>query len=264
MLKTVIVEDERPNQEVLMNYLDAYCPDVKVVDVASTLQEGIDKIKAASPDLIFLDIKLDGGNSGFDLLEAFEEIDFQVIFVTAYDEYIKKALNETEALYYINKPIKISELESAVEKAKEKVVDSALAEDGNTEESSNTRISSADIKDILKQINPERKIAIPIDKGLEFVSVQNIIRVEALGNFVQFFLPDRKRLTVYQNLTHYEKELANAQFMRVHRSHLINLRQVKSFQNRGKAGMIFLTDGSEIQISASNKKEFLQRLQELY
>lgn len=260
MLKTVIVEDERPNQEVLMNYLDAYCPAVEVVDVASTLQEGVDKITAQQPDLIFLDIKLDAGNSGFDLLEKLENINFQIIFVTAYDEYIKKALNETEALYYITKPIKISELETAVEKAKNKVEE--LTESNENEDSN--AMSPIDLKEILRQINPDRKIAIPIDKGLEFVTVTDIIRVEALGNFVQVHLPDRKKLTVYQNLTHYEKELENAQFMRVHRSHLVNLREVKSFQNRGKAGTIFLNDGSEIQISAGNKKEFLQRLEELY
>lgn len=260
MLRTVIVEDERPNQEVLMNYLEAYCPGVEVVDVASTLQEGIDKISKQQPDLIFLDIKLDAGNSGFDLLEKIEKINFQIIFVTAYDEYIKKALNETEALYYITKPIKISELETAVDKAKDKV---AEVEDTAESEEAST-VSSDRIKELLRQINPERKIAIPIDKGLEFVTVTDIIRVEALGNFVQVHLPERKKLTVYQNLTHYEKELENAQFMRVHRSHLVNLREVKSFQNRGKAGTIFLNDGSEIQISAGNKKEFLQRLQDLY
>lgn len=261
MLKTVIVEDERPNQEVLMNYLEAYCPAVEVVDVASTMQEGMDKITTHQPDLIFLDIKLDAGNSGFDLLEKIEQINFQIIFVTAYDEYIKKALNETEALYYITKPIKISELETAVERAEQKVQE---LEQVTATENEEPDITSDKIKELLRQINPERKIAIPIDKGLEFVTVTDIIRIEALGNFVQVHLPDRKKLTVYQNLTHYEKELETAQFMRVHRSHLVNLREVKSFQNRGKAGTIFLNDGSEIQISAGNKKEFLQRLQDLY
>ncbi|MEL7020549.1 MAG: LytTR family DNA-binding domain-containing protein [Bacteroidota bacterium] len=260
MIKTVIVEDERPNQEVLMNYLEAYCPDVEVVAVASTLQEGLDKIAAQQPDLIFLDIKLDAGNSGFDLLEKIEAINFQIIFVTAYDEYIKKALNETEALYYITKPIKISELETAVAKAAQKL--QILPQTPTVSPAAD--VTSEQIKALLRQINPERKIAIPIDKGLEFVTITDIIRIEALGNFVQVHLSQRKKLTVYQNLTHYENELTNAQFMRVHRSHLVNLREVKSFQNRGKAGTIFLNDGSEIQISAGNKKEFLQRLQELY
>ena len=263
-MRTVIIEDERPNQEVLLNYLGDYCPEVEVVAVASTLKEGIDSIKANRPELIFLDIKLDGGNSGFDLLKAFETINFQIIFVTAYDEYIKKALNETEALYYITKPIKISELEIAVAKAQEKIQQEVNLQTTDNSLSSNTFLSSEAIQALFKRINPNHKIPIPIDKGLELVPIKEIIRVEALGNFVQFHFVNRKRITVYQNLTHYEKELADYDFMRVHRSHLINMKKVNSFQNRGKGGMIYMSDNSDIQISASNKKEFLSRLQNLY
>lgn len=262
MLKTVIVEDETPNQEVLLSYLKAYCPAVEVVAVASTLDEGIKYVRKHEPDLIFLDIKLDGGNNGFDLLNAFEVINFQVIFVTAYDEYIKKALNETEALYYITKPIKISELEVAVEKAKSKIEQQTNSTAAPSE--TKTGISPDAIKDLIKRINPNHKIPIPIDKGLELVPINNIVRVEALGNFVQFHFAQRKKITVYQNLTHYEKELEQYNFMRVHRSHLVNMKQVRSFQNRGKGGIIYMSDDSDIQISANNKKDFLQRLQDLY
>lgn len=264
MLRTVIVEDETPNQEVLLSYLKAYCPDVEVVAVASTLDEGIEFVKKQQPDLIFLDIKLDGGNNGFDLLNAFDEINFQVIFVTAYDEYIKKALNETEALYYITKPIKISELEVAVDKAKAKIEQLSKTTDSPTDDSDNAGLSPNAIKDLIKRINPNHKIPIPIDKGLELVPINSIVRVEALGNFVQFHFVERKKITVYQNLTHYEKELQEYNFMRVHRSHLINLKRVQSFQNRGKGGLIYMSDESDIQISANHKKEFLQRLQDLY
>lgn len=264
MIRTVIVEDERPNQQVLLNYLGDYCPEVEVVAVASTLQEGIDFIKKNNPQLIFLDIKLDAGNSGFDLLKAFNEINFQIIFVTAYDEYIKKALNETEALYYITKPIKISELEIAVAKAKEKIEQQTAATSSTETNGGGAFMSHEDIQALFRRINPNHKIPIPIDKGLELVSINEIIRVEALGNFVQFHFVNRKRITVYQNLTHYERELSDFDFMRVHRSHLINMKKVNSFQNRGKGGMIYMTDNSEIQISASNKKEFLSRLQDLY
>lgn len=264
MIRTVIVEDETPNQEVLLSYLKAYCPEVEVVAVASTLDEGIKYVRKHEPDLIFLDIKLDGGNNGFDLLNAFERIDFQVIFVTAYDEYIKKALNETEALYYITKPIKISELEVAVGKAKKKMEQLTQHTDTASDESDTSNLSPDTIKDLIKRINPNHKIPIPIDKGLELVPINNIVRVEALGNFVQFHFVERKKITVYQNLTHYEKELQAYNFMRVHRSHLINLKRVRSFQNRGKGGLIFMSDESDIQISANHKKEFLQRLQDLY
>ena len=264
-IRAVIVEDEKPNQEVLISYLESYCQHVDVVGVASTLAEGIQAVQTHQPDLVFLDIKLDAGNSGFDLLEAVDSTDFQIIFVTAYDEYTKKALNETEAVYYINKPIKISELETAVEKAGNRL--QTLQKSNISDELTSTPsvgVSRDELQNLLRQINPDHKIPLPVGKGLELVPVRQIIRCEALGNFVQFFFLDRKKITVYQNLTHYENELAPYDFMRVHRSHLINLRKVKSFQNRGKGGVILTTDDSEIQISAGKKKEFLERLQEMY
>lgn len=245
-INAVIVEDEVTNQNVLQSLLKQYCPDVNVTKVSSTYKEAIEDITAQSPNLVFLDIKLDHNYTAFDMLDQLNELNFFIVFITAYDEFIKKAINEVDALFYITKPIKISELEKAVEKVKLKLAEGqAPNQDAQT------------LKSIKTIVNPLNKIMLPTKNGYEFLNVTDIIRIQALGNYVQVFSVNNKRYTVYQKLSYYEDRLKEYNILRVHRSHLVNLAFVNKFNKVGRGGVVMMTDNSKVQIAPGYRQTFI-------
>lgn len=108
-------------------------------------------------------------------------------------------------------------------------------------------------------INPLNKIMLPAKNNYEFIDIHNIIRIQALGNYVQVYSNNNKRYTIYQKLSYYEDRLKDFNFMRVHRSHLINLSLVNTFQKIGRGGFIIMIDESKVQISPNCKQMFLSK-----
>lgn len=247
-ISTVIVEDELSNQQVLKNILDKYCPDIEVMRISGTYEKAISDINECRPSLVFLDIKLDDNYTAFDLLDQLDDLNVFIVFVTAYDEYAKKAINEVDAIFYISKPVKITELEKAVSKVKLKL------KSGDKPNHNLEKLNS--IKGI---VNPLNKIMFPTKSSFEFVDINNIIRIQALGNYVQVFSAIDKRYTIYQKLSYYEDRLKDHNFLRVHRSHLINLAQVNTFQKSGRGGIVKMKDDSKVQIAPGYKQEFMNK-----
>lgn len=247
-INAVIVEDELSNQQVLQSLLSKYCKDVNVLSVAGSYSKAIVDIKEYKPNLVFLDIKLDFNYTAFDLLEQFESLNFYIVFITAYDEYAKKAINEVDAVFYITKPIKITELEKAVQKVKQKLID------GKQPQQDIQQLNS--IKSI---VNPHNKIMLPTKNSYEFLDINDIVRIQALGNYVQVFSVDNKRYTVYQKLSYYEEQLKEHNLIRVHRSHLINLSFVNKFQKVGRGGIVMMKDNSKVQIAPSYRQLFINK-----
>jgi two-component system LytT family response regulator len=244
-LKAIIVEDEEASRETLKNYIAKYCPNVDLLEMADSVQTGLEAIKKTTPDVVFLDIEMPYGNA-FDLLDALDDIDFEIIFVTAYRDYAIKALN-LSAAYYILKPIDIDELVAAVDKI------SIRKKGGDT--NFHTKILMDNIKSTAVQY---KKIVLPQMDGFEVVNVNEIIRVEANDNYTNFYLTNGKTYLVSKTLKHFDELLCDFNFIRTHKSHLVNLQYITKYI-KGKGGQVRMIDDSYVDVSSTRKKEFLER-----
>ncbi|MCG8699408.1 MAG: LytTR family DNA-binding domain-containing protein [Bacteroidales bacterium] len=244
-LKGIIVEDEKASRETLKAYLDKYCKQLTVAGEAENIKQGKELIEQHHPDIVFLDVEMPYGNA-FDLLEQLETRDFETIFITAYDNYAMKALNFS-ASYYILKPIDIDELVKAVEliSNKKKTDEHAIR----------TQVLIDNLKIENKQL---QKIILPLIDGFEVVRVGDIIRCQANDNMTWFHFTDKSKKLVCRTLKHYDEVLSEFDFVRVHKSHLINLQHVKRYR-KGKGGQVILSDDSEVEVSQLKKSDFLGR-----
>lgn len=242
-LKALIVDDETASRETLANYLQKYCSDVLVAATADSVKTALAAIEKHRPDVVFLDVEMPFGNA-FDLLEQVKDIQFETVFVTAFSNYALKAINFSAA-YYILKPIDIDELVAAVEKIKK-----AKQEKNHA---LHTQVLIENIHTANKQLH---KLVLPVLEGFEVVQVKDIVRCEANDNFTDFIFSGGQRLLICRTLKFYEQTLEGFGFLRVHKSHLINLQYVKKYK-RGKGGQVLMADGSEIEVSPNKKDEFL-------
>jgi two-component system LytT family response regulator len=203
-------------------------------------------IRELDPDLVFLDIEMIQGN-GFDLLNKLQPFTFQVIFVTAFDEYAVKAFKYS-AVDYLLKPVDIEELRNAVEKATVRTQD---------------KLDLSPIRTLLENVGAmqlsQQKMAIPTVNGLSFVAINNIIRFEAQGSYTVLYITNGEPLMATRNIKEYEQLLPEAIFCRIHNSHIINLQRIQKYQ-KGRGGIVIMEDGSEIEVASRRRQEFLQKL----
>ncbi|MGD2033551.1 MAG: LytTR family DNA-binding domain-containing protein [Bacteroidales bacterium] len=245
MLKAIIVEDEPASRETLRNYINKYCKQVHIAEEAESVKTGLEAIKKHSPDLVFLDVEMPYGNA-FDLLDQVEEKTFETIFVTAFDHYAMKALNFS-ASYYILKPIDIDELVKAVDMVAEKKE--------SKEHALRTKVLIDNIKIENKQL---QKIILPLLDGFEVVTVKDILHCRANDNFTEFYLSDGSKQMICRTLKFYDELLSDLDFIRVHKSHLVNLQYIKRYK-KGKGGQVILSDGTAIDVSSSRKNILLEK-----
>ncbi|OSY87375.1 LytR family transcriptional regulator [Tenacibaculum holothuriorum] len=237
-LKTIIVEDEAISRDILRNYIAKYCPNVELLGEASNIKEGEELIKKHDLDLVFLDVEMPFGNA-FDLLEKIENRTFEVVFVTAYDHYAIEALN-TQATYYLLKPISIDELIQAVNlvtEIKEKEV----------------ALESSVLTPKTKTING--KITIPLQDGFEVINTCDILFCKADDNYTELYFENTKKL-VSKTLKYFEDILKESSFVRVHKSFLVNVNEIVKYK-KGKGGSVVLSNGKEIMVSSSKKANLL-------
>lgn len=242
-IKSVIVEDETAAREVLKNYLQKYCPQIEVIGEAQNFKEAVPLLHELQPQLVFLDVEMPFGNA-FDVLEACKDLQFETIFVTAFSEYSLKALNQSAA-YYLLKPISIEELITAVNKVQQHIL--------NHEIFNRNKI----IVENFRETKPEKQqVILPTLEGFEVVKMEEIVRLRGNGNFTDLYLFNGQKKMVCRFLKHFT-EILPFPFVRVHKSHIININSVKSY-HKGTGGYVTLEDGSEIEISPSYKEEFLK------
>lgn len=246
MLRSIIVEDEKNNRETLKNMLTEFCQGVEVVGMAATVPEARALIQQKSPDLIFLDIELQTG-SGFELLEPAESVNFEVIFTTAFEQYALKAI-KISSLDYLLKPIDIAELQQAVKKAKDK----------KNNKSNKERVEVL-LSHITSSPDQQKKICLATSEGLEFVTTSDIIFCEACGSYTTFHLKNNSKIVVSKNLKEYETLLDGNNFLRVHNSYLINLRQVKKYI-KADGGSIIMENDHQISISVKKRQVFVDAM----
>jgi two-component system LytT family response regulator len=240
-IQSVIVEDEAAAREVLRNYLEKYCPQIEVIGEAQNIKEAVPLLHELQPQLVFLDVEMPFGNA-FDVLEACKDLRFETIFVTAFSEYSLKALNQSAA-YYLLKPISIEELIVAVNKVQQQIA--------NHEILNRNKI----IVENFREPKPEKQqVILPTLEGFEVVKMEDIIRLRGNGNFTDLHLKNGSKKMACRFLKHFS-EILPLPFLRVHKSHIVNLTFVKLYN---KGGFLTLEDGSEIEVSPTYKDDFLK------
>lgn len=240
-IRSVIVEDETAAREVLRSYLTKYCPQIEIVGEAQNSREAIPLLHEVQPQLVFLDVEMPFGNA-FDVLEACNDLTFETIFVTAFSDYSLKALNRSAA-YYLLKPISIEELIVAVNKVQHEIM--------NKELFNRNKI----IVENFREPKPEKQqVILPTMEGFEIVKMDEIIRLKGNGNFTDLYLTNGNKKMACRFLKHFS-EMLPLPFIRVHKSHIVNLNFVKLYN---KGGYITLEDGAEVEISPTYKEEFLK------
>nr|WP_321237603.1 LytTR family DNA-binding domain-containing protein [uncultured Psychroserpens sp.] len=238
-LRSIIVEDEETSRKILKNYLNKYCPNVDVLGEAANIEEALVLIRNTELDLVFLDVEMPYGNA-FDLLDKIGDVNFETVFVTAYDHYAIDALN-AHASYYLMKPISIDELIKAVDY----VTEIRTKEDALQDQVLIPKTSSVN-----------GKITIPQQNGFEVLETANILYCKADDNYTEIYLNNNKKKLVSKTLKYFEDALRDSSFARVHKSYLVNVNEVKKYV-KGKGGSVVLSNGKEIMVSASKKSDLL-------
>jgi|WetSurMetagenome_2_1015567.scaffolds.fasta_scaffold10821_3 two-component system, LytTR family, response regulator len=244
MIRTIVVDDEKPSREVMCNYLMEFCPDVEIVASASSVKTAYKSIRKKNPDVVFLDIEMADGK-GFDLLKLFDRIDFKVIFVTAYSNYAIKAFR-FNAIDYLLKPIKIDELQAAVAKISK----------SNKDNHAYPEQLATLLKNLAEGNGNHDTITISHLKGFEVLKICDIIMCIADGYCTNFYLTGKRKVTSSKNLKHYEDLLTSYKFIRVHHSFLINLKHVCSYTSQGE---IVLTENNKAFLGENFKQMFISK-----
>jgi two-component system LytT family response regulator len=242
-LKAILVDDELSSLQNLQLKIQEYCPSTKVVAQTQNPEEAIRLIHQYKPDVIFLDIEMPR-MSGFKMLEQIPEIDFEVIFITAYNHYAINAIR-ISAFDYLVKPVAIEDLQQTVERLENFTI-------------KKTR-ERAEIlkKNLANPKSQEDHIAIPTNDGLEFIQIKQIIRIESSSNYSKLMLHNGQNLLVTRQLKDFEEILQDYRFYRVHHSHLVNLNFIAKYV-RGDGGQITMRNGDIIDVSRRKKEVFLK------
>lgn len=238
VIKTIIIDDEIAAIRVLSNLIKLSFPNIEIVGTAENLPSGVDLINEQSPDLVFLDVEMPS-YSGYEITNFFKEINFHIIFVTAYNKYALEAL-KMNAVDYLLKPVDRHQLKTGIEK----VV---------------LRIKNQDIisnyKNALKELHQEKTILFSESGRQHIIPIRSIIAVSGNGSYAQVLLENRKPITLSKNIGTIEGELSKfSDFFRSHRSWIINKNHIKEYQKGEKN--IVMTDNTVAKISRLKKEAF--------
>lgn len=250
MTKAVIIDDEQNNVDNLQQILKTYCQDVQIVGTALDAVNGKKIINDLQPDIVFLDIQMPEQN-GFDMLKALNHYGFEVIFVTAYDQYAIQAM-KFAAVDYILKPILIEELKSAVDRAIKRC------------QLKKHNLQLENLIELIqrKQFKEEHRIALPGIKEIRFVKANEIIHCESSNNYTTFYLLNDEKLVVSKPIYEYDDILSGYGFIRCHQSHLVNKQFIKSWLKESGDALL-LTNGAEVPVSR-NKRESVKLAMEFF
>ena len=239
-----MIDDEKNALEMMEWLLQTYCPDVEILAMCQSAEQGISSINKHHPDVVFLDIEMPKMN-GFDMLEQFDKLTFDVVFCTAYDQFAIKAFKYS-ALNYLLKPVDPEELKATVKRISEK----------------KNLLSREQFELLLQGMKQQSKstpqrIALTTNDGLIFVPTADIIYCEAESNYTNVVLSGAKKVLVSKVLKDIDEALEGSDFFRVHSSFLINLNRIKKFV-RGDGGYIVMDNDAVVSISRSRKQEFME------
>ena len=233
-LRAIIIDDEPKNRELLELMLAEHCPSLRVMGQAADVTEGVRLTKSLRPDIVFLDIRLSRGEEGFDFFNHFNtaKANFEVVFVTAREEYVFRAFNQTFAIGYILKPIDPDDLINIVFKIKQKML----------------------------SLRQSEKL---LD---ETYHVNEVMYVHIKDETVRLHLVDgRDKIARANTLEEYEQY---NHFVRANRQYVVNLsfvNKITDIDERGeklRGGFAVLFNGDEISISVNRKTPFIRSFEQ--
>jgi len=244
-LRALIVDDERNARFTLREMLQRFCPTVNVLAEADGVATALDLAREIDFDVVFLDIQMMDG-SGFDFLKQLDEVNFEVIFTTAFDQFAIKAIKYS-ALDYLLKPLDTEELIAAVDKVQLR-----------TDENESTKKLDVLLDNFSEE--DKQKLVLSTSEGMHIVQIKNIMRCEADDYYTRFFLVDGRMIMVSKTLKDSEELLAGQAFVRSHKSHLVNMEYVKKYV-KSDGGYLELRDGTRIPVSRRKKELILSLIQ---
>ncbi len=243
-LSTLIIDDEPKLRKVLQLKLEQYCPNVDIVGTAGNITEAYELIVSDRPQLVFLDIAMPGG-SGFDLLDRFDAIDFEIIFVTGFNDYVLDAL-KVSAVDYLLKPVVTEEVINAVHKAGSRITD-------------REKIKMYDVlKHNVNHIGDQKsQVAIPGTNSYDFIKVADIIRCEGWQKYTRIYLLDGSCIISSYNIGVFRDMLSRYGFFSTHKSHLINTQLIRRYL---KEGTVVMDDDSSVPVARRKRDEFANKV----
>ncbi len=250
-LKTILVDDEPRGLTSLETLLQLNCPDIEVVAACTDADTAIDKISVLHPQLVFLDIAMPGKN-GFDLLHEIGNPEFEVIFITAHNQYTIDAFHFS-AIDYLLKPVDEDLLKDAVTRAGKRIA--GKTGQGNIE----TLIYNLQ----QKQASGQMKLCLPSVKGFQVVELNEILYAESSGNYTNFYFKTKPLVCTSKPIADYEELLADSGFVRVHKSLLVNLFHVAEYI-KGEGGFVIMSNGVKLEVSRRKKENFIAKMKTYY
>ena len=241
MLKAIIIDDEKNAVTAMEIAIKEYCPEVEIIGTAQSAKDGIKEIQNKNPDIVFVDIEMPQ-MTGIEMIEQFGNRKFEVVFVTAYNQFAIKAF-KVNAIDYLLKPINIIELINAVKKIAERIKNRQPA----------SQLQEQKLKTALAG-----KLTLPTASGSEYINIRDILRIEAYGSYSKVYTTDNKMRLITKNLKSVELSLKGESFFRCHNSHLINLEYIKKFIPTKDKGTIEMSDDSHIPVARSMKSELAE------
>ena len=243
-IKAVLVDDERHSLKLLQQKIERNCPEVEVHGAYSDPRAAIEALRQQSPDVLFLDIEMPYF-SGFDLLRELGDIDFEVIFTTAYDEFAIEAIR-VSALDYLMKPIVVEELKQAVSRLRNR-----------------DQQQSGDFHQLLRIVQQQSagstKVPIPTLDGIELLEPDNILYCESKGNYCNIHFLEDSPLLTSKTLKEVESLLPAATFLRIHQSYLVNFQYVRKYLKTG-GGYVMLKSGKELKVSKARREQVMEAI----
>ncbi len=248
-IRTVLIDDNPHAILGLKEDIARWFPDLEIVGEADGVVQGAKILRQLKPDLLLLDIQM-GDGTGFDLLEIVPDLKFQLIFTTAHDEHALRAFRFA-AIDYLLKPIDPEELKSAINKAKNNI--------GTTADHSQ---KLPVLQEHFKEKKTPETIAFHTAEKIQISRLDEILRMEASGNYTQVFFKSNERLLLTKTLKDFSQLLEPAGFLRVHQSHLVNASFIKEFVKVG-GGYIVMADGSKIPVSVRKRADVMAKIESL-
>ena len=243
MVRCILIDDEKNSLEMMEWLLKTYCPQVKIEAMCNAAADGIEAINKYKPDVVFLDIEMPHMN-GFDMLEQFDTLFFDVVFCTAYDQFAIRAFKYS-ALNYLLKPVDPEDLKITIQRIEEK-------------KSSPSKEQIELLFQTMKQTRPTaQRIALTTGDGMIFVPTQDILYCQAESNYTSVLLVGGKKIVVSKVLKDIDEALSGTDFFRIHNSYLVNLNHISKFV-RGDGGYVVMDDGATVSISRSRRQEFME------
>jgi two-component system, LytTR family, response regulator len=244
--KTLVIEDEPNSLEAITILIKNYSTNLELAGSAAAVNDAVTLIKSQKPDLVFMDVRIADG-TGFDVLRKLPAINFELIFVTAYDSYAMEAI-KFSAVDYLMKPVGIQEFEEAIARVKKRL-----------EEKTKQQNVDALLYNLAQQNNADKKISIPTATGYEFINMKDVIWCGSDGPYTAFYLITKQKIISSRHLGFYEELLADKNFCRINHSIIINMLHIKRYI-KGKGGQVIMNDDTELEISQRRKTDFLDKL----